>query len=158
MKKLLYLLFAVPFLFFTACDDDDKIPDVDLTVTFQDCAVDKDANTIYVVQGKEFKIASINLIVNEDKKGELGVVNYYIDGFRIGASVQKPYEATISTSGFSVGSYLLNIEAGIYVVDYPVCVGVTGYTIKVVAAEEDIPATAVPNPSISGNTRISAGK
>lgn len=158
MKKLFYLLIAVPFVFLAACSDDDKLPDVDLTVAFEDCAISQTDNTIYVVQGKSFDIASINLVVNEDKKGDLGVVNYYIDGYRIGASVEKPYSATISTEGMEPGTYLLNIEAGIYVVDYPVCIGVVGYNVKVVAEESEIPSDAVQNPSISGNVRVSSGK
>jgi len=158
MKKLFYLLFAAPFLFLTGCSDDDKLPDVDLTVTFQDCAVSKTDNTIYVVKGNNFEITSVNLVVNEDKKGDLGVVNYYIDGYRIGASVEKPYSATIVTENMQAGTYLLNIEAGIYVVDYPVSIGVVGYDVKIVTDSSEIPADAVQNPSVSGNVRISSGK
>lgn len=158
MKKLFYLLAVLPMLILASCSDDDKLPDVDLNVTFQDCSVDQNDNTIYVVKGESFQIASIQLVVNEDKKGELGVVNYYLDGYRIGSSVVAPYSATISTENMNTGSYLLNIEAGIYVVDYPVCVGVTGYTVKVVETADEIPSTAVPNPSLPADVRVSSGK
>lgn len=158
MKKLFYLLAALPLFFLSSCSDDDKLPDVDLTVTFENCSIDQEDNSVYVVKGESFDIASVALVVNEDKKGELGVVNYYLDGFRVGASVMSPYSQTFSTENLSVGSYLLNIEAGIYVVDYPVCVGVVGYTIKVVSDASEIPSTAVPNPSVSGNVRVTSGK
>jgi len=52
MKKILTILFvltAIP-LVFTACDDDNDLPDVDITVNFEN-AVRADDGRIYIVKG-----------------------------------------------------------------------------------------------------------
>ena len=67
MKKLYYvLLMALPVLYFASCDDDNNLPDVDVSIQV-DGGVSVDGK-IYVVQGDTLKVESINVINNEEGK------------------------------------------------------------------------------------------
>ena len=67
MKKLYYtLLLALPMLYLASCDDDNNLPDVDVSIQI-DGGVGVDG-AIYVVQGDTLKIEGINVINNEEGK------------------------------------------------------------------------------------------
>lgn len=154
MKKLMYLLFALPLFVLSACHDDNDVPDVDLDIEFSGVTV-KD-NVIYVVQGEPITIESVSLVNHTDKKGTLGVVTYYWDYQRAGSEVLSPYSATFETTGEPVGNHLISLDCGIYVEDYPVCFGVAEFKVKIVESADDLPADGEKDPTISNFASISA--
>ena len=108
MKKLFYLLFALPLLAFMAsCDDDDKdLPNVDITIDYSG-AVEVDG-VVTLAQGEVLTINAINVTsVNTKKKAILGNVTYYIDGEPVGTTGVAPYSAEVSTDGLDVGAHSL---------------------------------------------------
>ncbi len=154
MKKLLYLLVALPMIMLSACHDDDDLPNVDLDIQFSGVTVKDDV--IYVVQGEPITIESVSLINNTDKKGTLGVVSYYWDYIRVGSQVVAPYTATFETTGDPVGNHILSLDCGIYVEDYPVCFGAAQFKIKIVESEDDLPDDGQQNPTITNYAKISS--
>ncbi len=151
MKKFYYLLLALPLMLFASChDDDNDIPDVDLSVQFENATLAND--TLYVVQGDTVLIADIQLINNTGKKGAVGNVNIYWDRFYV-TPVFLPF--SFETANQPVGRHLLGVEASVFVVDYPVCFGYMEYPVKIVKDESQIP-TGTPDPTIGGHASISS--
>ena len=66
MKKFPYLLLLLPLGFLASCNSDDDLPDVDITVTFDNVVEGEDA--IYVVKGDTLKIESITCKGNDNKQ------------------------------------------------------------------------------------------
>lgn len=148
MKKLLFLLLALPVLVgFTACDDDDDFPPVDITINIEGAT---QANgKLYVVQGDNIDISSITMTDNTSKGAVIGAASYFWDYYRVGGTIVNPYSMTISTAGMPIGTHLLQIEVSIYAVDYSPCVGLYSTDVVVVPSVADIPSdgSAVQNPS-----------
>lgn len=139
MKRLYYLLLALPLLVgFTACDDNDDVPPVDVTVTLNGAAVVD--GIVYVVQPDGFSVESVNLINNGTKNAVLGSVVYIWDYRRVGESVIQPYAFDFNTSASQLGNHLFQVEAAVYAVDYSPCVALVTMPVKVVASVDDIPS------------------
>lgn len=77
MKKLIYLLLALPLAFLaTSCSDDDNLPDVNVTFTFDNAAV-KDG-VVYVNEADTLLITNIETkAVNSDKAATIANVRYF---------------------------------------------------------------------------------
>lgn len=149
MKKLFLFLLALPFVAFTSCDDDDKVPNVDMTVQLSNCTLVD--NTIYVVKGETFTVDAVTIDNHSGKDVMIGGVEYYWDYYRLNGSVTPPYTLSFATEGIPAGSHYLQIIASIYAVDYEPCVGVVGYKVKIVNSEADIPTegNVTTNPSVT---------
>ena len=156
MKKFFYLLLALPLGLLMSCNDDNDVPDVNLDIELSGCVTQND--TIYVAQGDTLTIESITLINNTDKKGTLGVNNYYFDRMFVGATMLQPYTFSIDSGSLPVGKHLLGIETSIAVVDYPLCYGIAEYIVKVVPTKEDLPDGAVTPAPAPQKVKISQGK
>ncbi|MDE7126149.1 MAG: hypothetical protein K2O12_06700 [Muribaculaceae bacterium] len=151
MKKYLTLLLGlVTFMFvFTACDDDDDLPDVDITVNFEN-AVQADDGTLNVVKGNPISVTSIDVTNREaGKKAIATAAIYYLDGVRIGASVVSPLAFSFPTENLPLGVYDFNIEVEILAVDKTPAFGVLGYKIKIVENATDIPGDQTPEEGVS---------
>lgn len=132
------MLLALPLVAFSACDDDDNdIPDVSLTASIEGATrVD---GVLYVVQGDNLDIESINLIDNTKKGAVIGSATYFWDYYRLGSTIVAPYGMEIDTEGAPAGNHQLQINVSIYAVDYSPCIGYLTYPVKIVETEEDIP-------------------
>lgn len=140
MKKLLLLLaLALPMFAFTSCDDDDKVPNVDVTVNFD--GVTRVGNTLYVVKDQPINITAVTLTDNGGKGAVIGGVNYFWDYFRVGASIVSPYGMEFATEGIPTGNHLLQITMSIYAVDYAPCEAYLEYKVVIVDNASDIPTT-----------------
>lgn len=148
MKKFLYLLLLLPLGFLNvSCDDDDKVPDVDLQATVSGGVVVD--NTVYVVKGEPLVIDGITLVNRSGKDGALGVVTYSLDYMIIGQSLVAPYTFELNTANMAVGPHFLTAEMPVYVVDYPICFGVFSFNINVVEDAADLPGEPAPT-TLSG--------
>ncbi len=148
MKKLFYLLLALP-LIFVACDDDDddKFPEV--RVAFETSGSTVVDGRIYVVQGDTLSIDSIGVeAVNSKKQVAIGAVTYYWDYLAIGTNVVKPYNISLITKNVPLGNHLLQVECSLLAVDYPIITAFFTYPVTVVATAEEIPSggTNIPDP------------
>lgn len=138
MKKLYYLLLlALPLIGFSACDDDDDVPDVSLSATFE--GVTRVDDVLYVVSGDTIDVASINLVDRTKKGAVIGSASYFWDYYRLGGTIVAPYGMDIDTQGVPVGNHFLQINVSIYAVDYSPCIGYLGYKVTIVDKESDIP-------------------
>lgn len=80
MKKLLYLLLVIPFaMMVSSCSDDNDLPNVDVTMSF-DNAVVKDG-TVYVIQDSVFSITGLTTkSVDSNKQSAIVNVRYFWNG------------------------------------------------------------------------------
>ncbi|WP_295729884.1 hypothetical protein [uncultured Muribaculum sp.] len=130
MKKLYYILCALPMLLLAACGDDDKVPEFDVEVTFAP-EVNVVDNVITVPQGESFTIESVRPVNSTAKEITFGTVTYQIDyglGF---PTMVKPYTATFSTDGLRVGRHMLRIFIGVWAVDYSPANAIVSYYLDV---------------------------
>ena len=143
MKKLLYLLLALPIFALTSCSDDDKLPRVDMDVEVEN-ATNIDG-TLYVVQGDTLIIKGITVSSPDAPKGiALGGVTYILNYEPVYFNPQAPYSFEIDTNGWAVGTRLLQMQTNVYAVDYSPMYAWITFPLKVVASQEDIPGNSVP--------------
>ncbi len=155
MKKFLALILgcvALP-LALTSCDDDNDLPDVDVTVNF-DSSVHSDDRDLYEEKGEPITVRSIEVAIRDaGKKAIATAAIYYLNGARIGASVVSPLAFTYPTENLPVGTYDFNVEVEILAVDKTPAFGVLGYKMHVVDNISDIPGEPQPeSPDASGAT------
>ncbi|MDE5870523.1 MAG: hypothetical protein K2H22_01050 [Muribaculaceae bacterium] len=75
MKKLLYLLLVIPFaMMVSSCSNDNDLPNVDITMTFDNAAVKDGA--VYVLQDSVFSITGITTKA-VDSKQQSAIANIY---------------------------------------------------------------------------------
>lgn len=154
MKKLLlFLALALPMFAFTSCDDDDKTPNVDITVQFT--GVTLVDNTLYVVKDSSFSVASVTLTDNNNKGAVIGGVEYFWDYYRVDGTVVPPYTLEINTQGIPAGTHYLQLTASIFAVDYEPCTGYVAYKVVIVNSEADIPTTGdvTTDPAVQADIR-----
>ena len=142
MKKLFYLMLALP-LFMVSCSDDDDMPNVDITATFEGgTQVD---GSYYVVQGDTLKVTGMSLINYGKDKATIGGVRYFLDYMPIGTSIVSPYGINIVTDNLPVGNHLLQAEMPVYAVGYSMCTGYMAKKITIVQESADVPDVTVPD-------------
>lgn len=153
MKKLYYLLMALPLLMLSACDDENDLPDVDVLVNIEGATRVNDI--LYVVQGDVLDISSITIEDHTKKGAVIGSATYYWDYYNLGGTIVQPYGMEIPTSGLPLGNHLLQIEMSIYAVDYPPCIGFVSYKVVIVKSSDDIPTKGdtEQNPIVKANIK-----
>ncbi len=157
MKKWYYLLILailpVMAVAFASCNDDDDLPDVNISLT-----VDKGTvvdGVIYVAQGDTLQVASINVENNESGKGAgITNVNYYWDGYYYAPAVFSPFSMTFPTSDQTpVGDHSIDITCTVLAVDKSIASAVLSYPVKVVASADEIPSNP-DSPTITKLTHL----
>lgn len=135
MKKIFYLLLALP-LFLVSCDDDDDLPKFDVQITFAEGTNVKD-NVITIEQGTPLQIESIIPTNYDAKKITFGPVTYSLDyGVGVTQPVQ-PFGVTFNTDNWFVGKHLFEIRFPVFAVDYSICMAQMFYTIVVTEPAEN---------------------
>ncbi len=131
MKKLLYLLFALP-LIFVSCSDDDDLPQFKLQIDMAGQSEITDKGVVVVEQGIPLVVKSISVVNSSDKKIVLGGATYYWDYVFQGSTLVSPFAMEFDTANLPVGNHLLQIYIPVFAVDYSPAEAVVSYTIKVV--------------------------
>ncbi len=157
MKKFFYLLLALPlFALISACDDDDnKIPDVSISVDYDASTATLKDGAFYVVKGETFKINGLVVTPAPGTgKATLGNTTYFIDGFPFYTTGIAPFGVEIGTSDMEEGTYTLSVNTQILQVDKSLGWGVFQYKMVIVPAPEDQPGdegggTDVPDATIA---------
>ena len=145
MKKVLYLLMALP-LFFASCDDDDNdFPRVKIGIDVSGCQVVD--GVIYVVQGDTISVDSLNVVAVDGKtKVAIAAVNYYWDRMYVDTNVIPPFQFSIDTGKAMIGRHLLHMRCSLLAVDYPPVIAHLDYPVRIVASPQDIPNGNVSGP------------
>lgn len=146
MKKLLLsLILALPLMLtFTGCSDDDDLPEVNVTFTFQN-AVAKNG-VIYAVESKPLGISNIvTRAANSDKDAALANVYFYWNYIPAPGITWSPLPIYISLEKMPLvenGANRLGLEATVLEVDKTMSHCYMEVPIVVVDSEEDLPAGA----------------
>jgi hypothetical protein len=150
MKKLFYLIaMALPLVFFaTSCDDDDDLPNVEMSVAFSNCKIVDDV--VFVVQGDTLTIDSVTVTnLEKGKAAAITSATYYWDAVRLGTAVVSPFRFQIATSESTpLGEHLLQIETPVLAVDKAAAVGMMNYTVMVVADSLALPGDTINDPIV----------
>ena len=141
MKKLIYLLMALPLLF-VSCDDDDDLPKVKIGIETSGCKIVD--GTIYVVQGDTLGIDSISITpIDPKNKVALASVNYFWDRMYVETTNIPPFAFAITTGNLMTGRHLLQMRGSVLAVNYAPAIAYIDYTVMVVESAEDIPSGKV---------------
>lgn len=145
MKKIMWLLLALPLMaVMTSCHDDDDLPDVILTVNYEN-AVNVD-EVLYVVQGDTLIIDSVAVspATPQGKAVQLLGVSYRWNGWLVGTTLIPPFSAGIPTTNFAPADYILGMECPVIQIDKTPGTAFITRKVRVVASEDDIPAPSDP--------------
>lgn len=160
MKKLLYLLLVLPFaLAFTSCDNDDKLPDVNIALSFDNAVVSDGA--LYVLDTDTLELTNIvTTPVDGSKAATLANIRFYWNYLPAPALTWSPMPIKIPMAEMplaSKGANLLGFNATLLQVDKSIAY--TSFNIPIVAISDadQFPDGQVPGP-VTINLRIGQSK
>lgn len=160
MKKyLLSLLALLPMaVMFSACSDENDLPDVDFNITYEG-ATNVDG-VLYVVQGEPFEITGITVTNREEGKGAgISVAEYYWDYIYVGTNIQPPYGFRFDvTENTPVGRHQLDIQSTVFAVDKTIANALCSFPVQVVSSADEIPDGGQPAMSVTPKISSSANK
>lgn len=164
MKKLFYLLLMLPFAFFASCNDDDDLPQVDLTLTLS--GVTQYDNAFYAVQGDDVATGTEVATADDESGADSGEstesdnvitidgltatsltnqnaavsnVFFFLDGRGLVPAFDEPYYCKIPTANLEVGTHVINVTANVLQVDKSIANAALNYPLVVVASADDLP-------------------
>lgn len=130
MKKLFYLLLALPMFMLASCDSDsDKIPSFDVKVTFAEGTAFADG-VITVEQGQPVVIENMTAI-NTDDKIAFGPITVNVDYAPGGGVTVAQFPITINTETIPEGTNALNMTFPVYAEHYAPCYSWVRYQLNV---------------------------
>lgn len=147
MKKLLYLLLLLPAAFiFSSCSDDDNLPNVEVTMTFDNAVVDD--GTLYVMQDSVFSMTSLTTkAVNSDNQTAIANVRYFWNGIPAPGLTWSPFPLEIDMAQMPTvrsGANVLGLRATLLEVDKSLAYCTLNVPIKAVETEADFPNGQLP--------------
>lgn len=141
MRKLLYLLLLIPLGFLAACDDDNDLPDVELTVTFENAVRSRDNGQLYVTSEDGIDVSSVTC-AGIGEKAAITNVEYYLDYGYVGVSVAEGFGARMPD--LAPGRHLLVMNFSVLQVDKSIARARLQYVVNVVENASDLPGGAEP--------------
>lgn len=142
MKKFLYLLLVMPFLCaLSACDDDDNIPQVNLSIDYKGATLQD--GVLYVVQGEPLEITALRAIPDEGTKAAtISSATYYWDGIPAERIFASPFPVTVNTTDMEVGRHTLGVYANVLQVDKSIGFAAADFPVVIVASSDELPGDA----------------
>lgn len=140
MKKLYFLLLAIPMLLLASCSDDKDFPEFKVKVDISGQTAVTENGVIQIAQGQQLTIDAITISETSAKEITFGGATYYLNYVIQGTNIIPPYGMAFSTADLNPGKYLLQIYMPVYAVDYPISEAILSYVIEV-TSPEDAPAT-----------------
>ncbi len=142
MKKLLYLLLVIPFaMMVTSCSNDDDLPNVDISMSF-DNAVVKDG-TVYVVQDSVFSITGLTTkAVDSNQQSAIVNVRYFWNGIPAPGLTWSNFPMEINMANMpqpESGNNILGLDATLLETDKSMSYCSLRVPIKAVQKVEDLP-------------------
>ncbi len=147
MKKLLYLLLVIPFaMMVSSCSNDNDLPNVDITMTF-DNAVVKDG-TVYVVQDSVFSITSLTTkAVDSNQQSAIVNVRYFWNGYPAPNLTWSNFPMEIDMAQMiqpESGNNILGLDATLLETDKSISYSTSRIPSKAVEKVEDLPDGVQP--------------
>lgn len=144
MKKLLYLLLLMPLAFLASCDNDDDMPQVDLTVTLSNVYQDSSNGDFYYVEDEDQSPLIVDGIsaksLLDGKAATVTNVFYYLNNVvRLFGTEEKPFSPVIPADYFAKGVNYINISATILQVDKNIANCYVEVPVKVVESIDNLP-------------------
>lgn len=158
MKKLFYLLFLLPLAFFAACDDDDKLPSVDFTLTLSNVTLNE--NAFYAVKGDTVRIDGVSVKpIDNGKSATVTGVRYYLDYMPIMSDpILSPFTTAFTTENLDARTYNLGITATVLQVDKSIGNTVINVPLVLVESKDKLPSGAPELGEYSMSMRIQPKK
>lgn len=139
MKRILYILLALPLLMLSSCSNDDELPQVEFDVSFSG-ATNVDG-TFYVVKGDMFTMDGITVTpVSGSKQATIGAVSYIWDYIAYGTVIEPPFTMSLQTSNLPAGRHVLQMEASVLQVDKAIAMAYFSYPVVIVDSADEIPS------------------
>ncbi len=138
MKKLLFLLLALPLVVVSCSDDGDNLPKVSLSVDGSGGVVSD--GVIYLLQGDTLSVDSITVVAENSTPGvRIASANYFLDYRPVWSTVVAPFAFKLDSGKMSVGRHLFEIQCPIAAVGYAPAVAFMSYQVRVVDDVADMP-------------------
>ena len=156
MKRLLYILLVLPFIFASCSDDGNDLPDFKVKVDISGQSEVTENGVIVIPSGNQFSIDAISIVESDAKEIAIGGVSYYWDYILLDASnIIPPYGITLNTSGIPEGDHILQIYMPIFAVGYSPAEALLTYRVKVVAPEEgETPDDSASTTTITASPKV----
>lgn len=157
MKKLYFLLIALPMLLFASCSDDKDFPEFKVKVDISGQTAVTDNGIIQVAQGQQLSIDAVTIAESSAKEITFGGATYYWNYIMQGTNIIPPYGMTFTTADLLPGKYLLQIYLPVYAVDYPVNEAVISYVVEIIEptdapqVQADVTTTLTSTPKLLHN-------
>lgn len=156
MRKLLYLFFLLPFSLLMACSDDDNdLPQVDLTLTLSGVTLDND--NFYTVSGDDITMDDLTTSPLNGKPSVLHDITYFFDGVPLVGEPGQPFMGTFSTEGIEPGNHSIGINGYILQEGSPISTFAVSFDLVIVETAEDLPAGAPAIGQYSQTIRMNPG-
>lgn len=142
MKKLWFLLLALPLIgMMTSCDDDDKLPKVDISLEYNNATVVD--GSVYVVKPDTLEVASVKVTaVREGNKVTNGPVSYWLNGAPIAVNPYAPFGVKVPTDKLAIGGYTLTMEMTVAEEGCQLATAVAQVKVYLVENASDIPESS----------------
>lgn len=142
MKKLLYLLLVLPFtMIFSSCSNDNDLPNVDITIAFDNAAV-KDGS-VYAVKENGLQITGITTkAVDSNKESALVNIDYFWNRLPAPGLTFGSYPLELNFAEMPLvekGANALDLNGKLLEVDKSIANFAVTIPIVVVDSEEDLP-------------------
>lgn len=148
MKKLLTLLFALPFLFLTSCDDTNDLPDVELYYDISGGTIID--GYVYIMRGETLSINSISVYNNDPGNVIITGATYFWDGYMLGANPYRPYGFDIYISPDTrAGLHTLAIDCPVYAEGKSGAMATSYIDVIVLNSYTELPGGGYPEPGLS---------
>lgn len=142
MKKLFYLLLALPFaLMVSSCTNDNDLPNVDVTIAFDNAAVKE--GTVYAVEETGLQITGITTkAVDSNKQSALVNVDYFWNRIPAPGLTFGSYPLELNLAEMPLvekGANSLDLYGKLLEEDKSIANFTVSIPIVVVESEEDLP-------------------
>ena len=142
MKKLLYLLLVLPFaMMVSSCSNDNDLPNVDITMSFDKAAVKDGA--VYVIQDAVFSITGITTkAVDSNQQSAIANVRYFWNGLPAPGLTWSSFPMEIDMAQMpqvEKGANILGLRATLLETDKSMAFTAFNVPIVAVESEEDLP-------------------
>lgn len=142
MKKLLYLLLVIPFaMMISSCSDDNDLPNVNITMSFDNAAV-KDG-TVYVLADDAFSITGLSTkAVDSNQQSAIVNVKYFWNGIPAPGLTWSSFPMDINMEEMPLvekGDNVLGLQATLLETDKSMAYTAINVPIVAVENEEALP-------------------
>lgn len=138
----MWLMAGIFALTMASCSDDNDLPEVNISVDLENVTVSD--GVIYIVQGTDISVKSIEVESLNGKNSALANVAYYWDNSLVAMTNIDPFSCKFQTSALGVGNHLFQIRMNVLQEDKSLATSWISYNVVVVASAEDLPAGTEP--------------